>query len=75
MSREPRPGEICLEFHPIGRQVKVTAIAAATGIGVSTFGPATTAQEDLQRVAVRKLMRRISQIADRDGTARDPSLY
>ena len=26
MSREERPGEIYLEFRPIGQQVKVTAI-------------------------------------------------
>ncbi|WP_434052479.1 MAG: serine hydroxymethyltransferase [Roseibium sp.] len=75
MSREPRPGEIYLEFHPIGGQVKVTAIDAATGIEVSTFGPANTAQEDLKRLAVRKLKRRISQIAERDGPSADPTLY
>jgi len=75
MSREPRPGEIYLEFHPIGAQVKVTAIDATTGIEVSTFGPASAAQEDLQRIAVRKLKRRISQIAERDGPSGDPTLY
>jgi hypothetical protein len=75
MSRNPRPGEIYLEFHPIGRQVKVTAIDAATGIEVSTFGPASTAQEDLKRVAVRKLKRRIEQMAAAGKAASDPTLY
>lgn len=75
MSRDPRPGEIYLEFHPIGGQVKVTAIDAATGIEVSTFGPAKTAQADLERIAVRKLKRRISQISEQDGLSKDPTLY
>ena len=48
MSREERPGEIYLEFRPIGQQVKVTAIDAATGFEVSVFGPASAAQEDLK---------------------------
>lgn len=75
MSRNPRAGEIYLEFHPIGHQVKVTAIDAATGIEVSTFGPASAAQEDLKRVAVRKLQRRIEQITASSNAAKDPTLY
>jgi len=75
MSRDPRPGEIYLEYHPIGKQVKVIAIDAATGIEVSTFGPASAAQEDLKRVAVRKLLRRIQQIASTGSRASDPTLY
>ncbi|WP_299471765.1 serine hydroxymethyltransferase [uncultured Roseibium sp.] len=75
MSRNPRPGEIYLEFHPIGQQVKVTAIDAATGIEVSTFGPASVSEEDLKRVVVRKLKRRISQIAGAGDQASDPTLY
>ncbi len=75
MSGEPRPGEIYLEFHPIGSQVKVTAIDAATGVEVSTFGPASTAQEDLTRVAVRKLKRRIAQLAASGDQRSDPTLY
>lgn len=75
MSREPRPGEIYLEFHPIGQQVKVTAIDAATGVEVSTFGPASAAQEDLTRVAVRKLKRRIAQLGASSGRTSDPTLY
>lgn len=75
MSREPRPGEIYLEFHPIGQQVKVTAIDAATGIEVSTFGPASAAQTDLRRIAVRKLQRRIEQVAAQSAQQADPNLY
>ncbi len=75
MSREPRPGEIYLEFHQVGQQVKVTAIDAATGIEVSTFGPVSVAQEDLKRVAVRKLKRRVAQLAQAAGAKPDPTLY
>ncbi len=76
MSREPQAGEIYLEFRPVGQQVKVTAIDAATGIEVSVFGPASTFQEDLKRLAVRKLQRRLEQ--ERAGSApagSDPTLY
>jgi len=59
MSRDPRPGEIYLEFRAIGQQVQVIAMDAATGIEVSVFGPASAAQGDLKRIAVRKLQRRL----------------
>lgn len=64
MSTRPGNSEIYLEFHPIGRQVKVTAIDAATGIEVSVMGPATASQSDLQTLAVRKLQRRLEQLQD-----------
>ena len=53
-------GEIYLEFISVGRQVKVVAIDAATGIEVSIFGPLTASQAELQRIAVAKLKRRIA---------------
>lgn len=74
MSREPRQGEIYLEFRQVGQQVKVIAIDAATGIEVSVFGPASTAQEDLKRLAVRKLQRRLSQEAGASARP-DQTLY
>ncbi len=52
-------GEIYLEFQQIGRQMKVIAICAVTGVEVSVFGPASVARSDLQRLAVRKLQRRL----------------
>ncbi len=75
MSREERPGEIYLEFRPIGQQVKVTAIDAETGLEVSVFGPASAAQEDLKRLAVRKLQRRLEQEALTAQDRPDPTLY
>lgn len=75
MSRAPRPGEIYLEFRAIGQQVKVTAIDAATGIEVSTFGPKSVAQEDLKRVAVRKLQRRLEKEAEDNASRPESNLY
>jgi len=75
MSREPRPGEIYIEFHQVGQQVKAVAIDAATGIEVSVFGPVSTSQGDLQRLAVRKLKRRLEQENAATGPSSDPTLY
>ncbi|PLX39438.1 MAG: serine hydroxymethyltransferase [Hyphomicrobiales bacterium] len=58
--RQRGRGEIYLEFTPIGRQVKVAAIDAATGVEVSIFGPIGTPQAELQRIAVAKLKRRLA---------------
>ncbi len=57
----PRPGEIYLELTPLGRQVKVVAIDATTGIEVSVMGPVTAAPSDLKNLAIRKLKRRIEE--------------
>lgn len=60
-NKGPQAGEVYLEFVPIGRQVKVIAIDAATGLEVSIMGPASARQADLQRLAVRKLQMRLGQ--------------
>ncbi|MBH0239987.1 DUF6898 family protein [Methylobrevis albus] len=52
-------GDVYFEFVVVGRQVKVTAIDAASGLEAVVLGPAATPQSDLQRLALRKLeMRR-----------------
>ena len=48
------------EFFPVGRQVRVTAIDATTGIEVVVLGPRQASQADLQQLALRKLTRRLS---------------
>ena len=56
----PKAGnEIYFEFVAIGRQVKVSAIDAATGTEVSVMGPATASRADLQRLALQKLQARL----------------
>ena len=56
-------GEIYIEFVQIGRQMKVIAIDAASGVEVSVFGPVSVSQQELQRLAVRKLQRRLEKDA------------
>ena len=51
--------DVYFEFVSIGRNVKVSAIDAATGTEVSIMGPATASQADLQRLALQKLMARL----------------
>ena len=62
IGRQPK-GEVYFEFYPVGRQVKVTAIDADTGIEVVVLGPVQATQADLQQLALRKLMRRLAQEA------------
>lgn len=51
--------EVYLEFHQIGQQIKVMAIDAQTGVEVSVFGPSSTPQSALERLALQKLKRRM----------------
>jgi hypothetical protein len=59
MADMPKPGEVYFEFTAIGRNVKVAAIDAATGIEVVVMGPATAAQADLKRLALQKLLAKL----------------
>ena len=56
---KPKPGEIYFEFTAIGRNVKVSAIDAATGTEISVMGPSTASQADLQRLALQKLLAKL----------------
>ena len=56
---EPGEHEVYFEFTAIGNAVKVTAIDSRTGIEVSTMGPASAAQADLQQLALQKLKLRL----------------
>lgn len=61
MSADGTPkGEVYFEFRPIGRQVRVTAIDATTGVEVVVIGPVQAAKSDLRQLALRKLMRRLA---------------
>ena len=54
------PSDGYFEFTAIGASVKVVAIDAATGTGVSVMGPANAAQSDLERLALSKLRARLA---------------
>lgn len=47
--------DVYLEFIPHGHSVKVCAVCAKTGLEVAVVGPASAGQEQLSRLAVRKL--------------------
>ena len=67
MSRAREPGsdrEIIFEFQSIGEAVRVAAVDVATGEEVVIQGPAGTPQRDLERLAARKLMRRLVSIGE-----------
>ena len=52
-------GEVLFEFTAIGRNVKVVAIHAASGVEVSVMGPMAAARSDLERLALQKLRARL----------------
>jgi len=52
-------GEVYFEFTAIGRNVKVVAIHAASGMEVSVVAPASASRSDLEQLAVRKLVARL----------------
>ena len=53
--RQNRNKEYLIEFHQVGRYVKVSAIDPVTNIEVSMVGAASATQSELSRLAVRKL--------------------
>lgn len=56
--------EVIFEFMTLGQSVRVAAVDVATGEEVVISGPAGAAQSDLERVAARKLARRLAQTLD-----------
>jgi hypothetical protein len=56
---DAQPGEVYFEYTAIGRNVKVSAIHAATGVEISIMGPANASRADLQRLALQKLVARL----------------
>jgi hypothetical protein len=57
-------GSVYLEHQIIGQQSKMTAVDPKTGIEVVVFGPVKALKSDLQKLAVRKLKKRLSDISN-----------
>jgi hypothetical protein len=55
--------DIYIEITRVGPLLRVAAVDAATGIEVVIQGPASTPQQELERVAVAKLLRRLGEPA------------
>lgn len=52
--------EVYFEFVMLGNAVRVSAICSVTGTEVQVIGPANAARHDLERLALRKLERRLA---------------
>ncbi|MFL9827384.1 DUF6898 family protein [Rhodoplanes sp. SY1] len=61
MADESAGREVFFEMTAVGGAVRVAAIDSATGIEVTVMAPLTTSRADLQRLALRKLERRLAQ--------------
>jgi hypothetical protein len=75
-SDDPLGGRaVYIEFVPIGKQVKVSAIDPVTGVEVSIMGPTDAREEDLERIAIQKLRYRLRREAggDADNEGNDGS--
>ncbi len=57
---DPLPGRaVILEFITVGDALRVAAVDEATGVEVAVVCPVNTAREDAERLATRKLRRRL----------------
>ena len=59
--------EVIFEFITHGDYVRVAAVDVATGEEIYVSGPVNTPQADLERLAGRKLARKLGLIGDDDG--------
>lgn len=57
---------VIFEFISNGDMVRVAAIDPVTGTEVYVFGPVNTRQKDLERIAARKLARRLGLLTTQD---------
>lgn len=55
--------EVIVEFVRLGGSVRVAAVDVASGEEVVIAGPVNAPQTDLERVALRKLARRLKQLS------------
>ena len=67
--------EVIFEFIAHGDVVRVAAVDAATAVEVYVSGPVNTPQADLERIAARKLARKLGLIGEGeqgDGETKTP---
>lgn len=60
MAGKPEGRTVYFEFVVRGNSVRVSAICSVTGVEVQVIGPANAARHDLERLALRKLERRLA---------------
>lgn len=52
-------GEVYFEFVQVGQQMRVAAIDATTGVEVVVIAPLNASRNDMQRLALAKLQRKL----------------
>lgn len=55
----PRAGEVYFELLRAPNALRLVAIDAATGTEVTVMGPVNASRDEMERIALRKLRRRI----------------
>ncbi|MGE0232566.1 MAG: hypothetical protein AB7O39_03870 [Flavobacteriaceae bacterium] len=53
-------GTVYFEFRAIGNSMRVAAVDADSGIEVHVIAPAGSSRADMERIAMRKLERRLA---------------
>ncbi|MDA0240559.1 MAG: serine hydroxymethyltransferase [Proteobacteria bacterium] len=76
-NQKPILEEVLFEFRPLGHYVKVSAIDPKTGTEISIAGDRKASNEELKRIAIRKLQYVIDKQYDepREAPDRDKNLY
>jgi hypothetical protein len=54
-------GEVLFEFSQVGRQMRVAAFDAATGVEVIVITPVTATKTQMQQLALAKLRRKLGE--------------
>jgi len=62
MNNDVNKNDVLLEFSQVGKQMRVAAIDANTGIEVIIITPINATRQQMQQIAVAKLRRRIEQL-------------
>ncbi|MCR9214907.1 MAG: serine hydroxymethyltransferase [Proteobacteria bacterium] len=73
MSSKEQNGEYIIEFQQHGKSVKVSAVDTATMTEVSIIGPSNAGREELQRLAIQKLLFVLNKKAGPKAAETDPS--
>jgi len=62
MNNDVNKNDVLLEFSQVGKQMRVAAIDARTGVEVIIITPLNATRQQMQQIAVAKLRRRIEQL-------------
>lgn len=61
MSGSGEDAEVLFEFTAVGRQMRVAALDAASGVEVVLIAPLSASKAQMQQLALAKLRRRLAQ--------------